>query len=116
MQFRIFPVFCAVSLSALCADPASKVDFARDVQPIFQQRCVVCHGPRQHLSGLRLDDRDSARRVVQAGHGADSRLIQMVKGSTGKVMPPVGNKLSAEQIATLSRWIDQGADWPANAS
>jgi hypothetical protein len=116
MQYRIFAVFCAVSVSALCADPTGKVEFARDVQPIFQQRCVVCHGPKQHLSGLRLDDRDSARRVFQAGHSSGSRLIQMVNGSTGKVMPPVGGKLTSEQISTLARWIDQGADWPAAAS
>ena len=31
-------------------------------------------------------------------------------------MPPIGAKLSAEQIDTLSRWVDQGADWPASAS
>ena len=91
---------------------AAEVDFARDVQPIFQQRCTVCHGPKQHLSGLRLDDRDSAKRVIQPGHGADSRLIKMLQTT----MPPVGAKLTPDQIATLTRWIDEGAKWPAAAS
>src|SRR5271165_5352546 len=116
MQFRIFPALCALAFPAFCAGANGKVDFVRDIQPIFEQRCEGCHGTKQHLAGLRLDDRDSARRVIDAGHSNDSRLIQMVKGSTGKVMPPVGGKLSNVQIATLARWIDQGAEWPSSAS
>jgi hypothetical protein len=104
------PILLAFVVPAFCAN----VDFVRDVQPILQQKCVVCHGPKQQLSGLRLDDRDSAKRVIQAGHSADSKLIAMVMGATGKVMPPVGAKLTEEQIALLARWIDQGATWPAS--
>ena len=95
---------------------AAKVDFAREVQPIFASRCTGCHGEKLHLAGLRLDERDSARRVISAGHGADSRLVAMVKGSTGKTMPPMGAKLTDAQIATLTRWIDEGAEWPASLS
>ena len=32
-------------LPALAAPADKKIDFARDVQPIFQRRCAVCHGP-----------------------------------------------------------------------
>ncbi len=108
-----------LSILLLClVIPASGagVDFTREVLPIFQQKCVVCHGSKQHLSGLRLDDRDSAKRVLSAGHSQQSRLIEMVKGSTGKVMPPAGAKLTDAQIELLSRWIDEGAHWPASAS
>jgi mono/diheme cytochrome c family protein len=114
MLLRNAAAFVIFSSVALAAD--APVDFARDVQPIFEQRCAVCHGPKQHLSGLRLDDRDSANRVIKAGHAAESRLIEMVKGTSGKVMPPVGARLSDAQIGILSRWIDQGANWPASAS
>ncbi|MDE3199098.1 MAG: hypothetical protein KGN84_22300, partial [Acidobacteriota bacterium] len=60
----------ALALAASAFAAGSNVDFARDVQPIFEQRCTVCHGAKQHLSGLRLDDRDSAKRVIQAGNAA----------------------------------------------
>ena len=115
MQFRIVPVLL-VALPALNAATATRIDFSRDIQPIFQQRCSMCHGPKAHLSGLRLDDRDSAKRVIQPGKSSESRLIQMVKGSTGKVMPPVGPKLTPVQIAVIAKWIDQGANWPTTAS
>ena len=39
----------------------SNVDFARDVAPIFEKRCLGCHGPQMQMSGLRLDRNDSAR-------------------------------------------------------
>ena len=32
-----------------------QVDFARDVQPIFAERCFKCHGPKKQESGFRLD-------------------------------------------------------------
>ena len=116
MGFRAGFVLLAFAAASRRADAGASVDFARDVQPIFEQRCVVCHGSKQQLSGLRLDDRDSAGRVIKAGHAAESRLIEMVKGASGKLMPPVGARLSDEQIATLTRWIDDGATWPATAS
>lgn len=103
-------------VALLAASAAYAVDFTRDVQPVFQQRCLGCHGEKQHLSGLRLDDRDSAKRVIVPGKSADSRLIKMLDGSSGKLMPPVGEKLTAKQIATIAAWIDGGATWPATAS
>ena len=84
MPFRTLFALCTLAVTAFGAEPAKNVDFVRDVQPIFEQHCSACHGPKQHLAGLRLDDRDSATRVILPGHAADSRLIQMVKGSTGK--------------------------------
>jgi len=113
MRLRFALIVLSLAPIAFGAD--AKVDFAREVQPLFQQKCVVCHGAKQHVAGLRLDDRDSARRVIQPGNAATSKLIVMVKGASGKLMPPVGAKLTDEQIAILTRWIDQGANWPASA-
>lgn len=113
MRPRLLLLF-ALSFSAFSAD--SKVDFVREIQPLFQQKCLLCHGPKQQISNLRLDDRASARRVIQPGKAADSRLIAMVKGTSGKVMPPTGASLTDPQVALLTRWIDEGATWPANAT
>src|SRR5688572_8560029 len=96
----------------------SRVDFKRQVAPILQ-RCQTCHGAQQQMSGLRLDRRDDAMRggysgpVIQSGNSAASRLIFLVAGKEeGKVMPPVGEKLTAREIGLLRAWIDQGASWP----
>jgi hypothetical protein len=71
------------------------------------------------MSGLRLDRREDAMRggysgaVIQPGNSAESRLILLVAGKEeGKIMPPVGDKLTAREIGQLRAWIDQGAAWP----
>ncbi len=70
------------------------------------------------MSGLRLDTRTAALAgansgpVIVPGHGAESRLAQVVAGSGKLIMPPAGQKLSPEEVATVRVWIDQGAQWP----
>src|SRR6476469_3220999 len=61
------------------AQAPDKVDFARDVQPIFRQNCYGCHGPRQQNNNLRLDRRRDAMRggtiaVIGPGNSEASHL------------------------------------------
>jgi hypothetical protein len=86
-----------------------------DVQAIFQKRCYVCHGSQQQMSNLRLDQKESAMRVIASGKSDASRLVQKISGAAGKVMPPVGAPLTAAEIATIRKWIDGGAPWTAGA-
>ncbi len=37
----------------------TKVDFAKQIQPIFEKSCVKCHGPEKQKGGLRLDRKSS---------------------------------------------------------
>jgi len=98
------------------AQTPAKIDFGRDVQALFRQNCVGCHGPSQQMNGLRLDRRSSvfkagARRVV-AGSSENSFLYYRVAGTDyGLQMPPTG-ALRPEQVSLIKTWIDQGAEWP----
>jgi ankyrin repeat protein len=113
----------AAGLSAvtLSAQLPARIDFQRDVQPIFREHCVSCHGPDQQFSGLRLDRRADAMRGgsqsdIGPGHSEGSRLYHRVAGTTfGLQMPPDG-PLSADQIETIKQWIDEGAEWPDNVA
>ena len=97
-----------------------KVDFARDVQPIFQQHCVECHGPSQQMRGLRLDRRRDAmpNRVgangsrIVPGNSSASPVYRRLTGEGGVAQMPPQSPLPAEQISVIKTWIDQGADWP----
>jgi ankyrin repeat protein len=105
--------------SGLFAQASEKIDFARDIQPLFRANCYGCHGPTIQSSNFRLDRRrDSLPNRVGAngarvvpGNSANSRLYLRITGQAGLQMPPIG-ALSAEQIATVKAWIDQGAEWP----
>lgn len=103
---------------AVLAQAPSKVDFGRDIQPLFKQHCVSCHGAGQQINGLRLDRRRDALRgstngaVIRPGNGEISGLYLKVAGlDFGTQMPPAG-ALRPEQIAVIKQWIDEGAEWP----
>jgi ankyrin repeat protein len=101
------------------AQTAGKVDFARDIQPLFRDHCYSCHGPTVQTSNFRLDRRrDSLPNRVGAngariipGNAANSRVFLRITGQAGLQMPPTGS-LTAEQIALVKAWIDEGAEWP----
>ena len=102
------------------AKPA-KVDFVRDVQPIFRQHCYECHGSKQQKNGFRLDRRRDAMRggtqtVIGPGNGSGSKLYQrLIGGHFGRRMPP-DDPIPQSQIATIKAWIDGGAEWPDAAA
>src|SRR5262245_44385652 len=100
------------------ADAAqSKIDFARDIRPIFREHCERCHGARSAMAQLRLDDRQSALKVILSnkgtGNGGGSRLLRRVLGEGGEARMPLGaDPLNPGQIALIRQWIDEGAVWP----
>ncbi|HEX5106513.1 MAG TPA: DUF1553 domain-containing protein [Pirellulaceae bacterium] len=94
-------------------------DFAREVQPIFAAHCFKCHGPAKQLGGLRLDERGAALAggdsgaVIVAGKASASQLIERITSTDESIrMPAESEPLSAQQIETLTRWIESGAAWP----
>jgi hypothetical protein len=116
----------AFSAAALLAQP---LEFNRDVRPILSDRCFACHGPDagNRKSPLRLDseaeakkDLGRARFAIVPGDPQKSLLFQRVTSSNDALrMPPkyAGHApLPPTDIATLKRWIEQGAPWQAHWS
>ena len=94
-----------------------KIDFRRDVQPIFKAHCHECHGASLQMNGFRLDRRHDAMKggtlpMIGPGNAAGSRLyLKLIGSQYGPQMPPTG-PLQPEQIELIEAWIDQGAEWP----
>src|SRR5579871_2852111 len=102
----------ALATSAIAADTAASrsVTFAKDVAPIFQQKCEECHRPGTAAP--------MALRTYQEVRPWAKEIRQRVITHN---MPPwhldqtVGiqhfandRSLSADQIATIVRWVDNG--------
>ncbi len=93
--------------------------FERLVRPILANQCFACHGPQagDGQAGLRLDSRDGMLRggrsgpAIVPGRAAESLLIHAVNHDTALQMPPK-SKLTIDQVASLTRWVDKGARWP----
>ena len=106
-----------------CASAAQKelpkIDFNRDIRPIFSNNCYFCHGPddAKRKAGLRFDMKEGAfgkSGVIVAGKSSESRLIQRISSTNpDKLMPPpeAGRTLTARQIELMRRWVDEGARW-----
>jgi hypothetical protein len=96
-----------------------EVSFSRDVRPILNQNCVLCHGGVRQKNGVSFIFREEAlgvgksgRRTIVPGKPDASELIARVTSKDpDRRMPYHGPPLAPQQIALLRRWIKEGAKW-----
>ena len=100
----------------LASQPATGVvDYSREVHAILAARCLVCHSQEKRSGGLSLatyeDVLNGGRNgaAVKPGNSGGSLLTERITASGPTRMPLGGPALSADEIATLTRWIDEGA-------
>ena len=88
------------------------------VQPIFEARCVNCHGSGKQKGKLRLDQPEYILKggedglAVKAGDPENSELIKrlLLPGDAKKHMPPIREaQLTEAEINFLHWWIQTGA-------
>ena len=88
------------------------------VEPVFQARCVSCHGPQQQKGGLRLDSLATMVKGGESGpglvpgHSARSEMVRRIwlPDDHEEVMPPRGKRpLTALEAELIRWWIDEGA-------
>jgi hypothetical protein len=113
--------FLALFILSPFATSAAEVSFNRDIRPLFSKHCTACHGGVKAAGGISLVYQDKAmaegksgERAVVPGKPLVSELIKRVTSTDpDDVMPKPdhGPRLSEEEIALLTRWIEQGAKW-----
>ncbi len=116
---KAFAFALLASLLVARVDGAT-IDFVRDVRPIFQKHCYSCHGEAKQKSDLRLDIKSEAFKggagygpIVVPGNVEESPLLELVTtDDEDSRMPPEGVGLSAAEIDTLTKWVEQNAVWP----
>jgi len=110
----LFLALCGSRLFA--ADDA--VTFVEDVWPLLEAKCVVCHGPEKQEASLRLDSWAAAKAggdrgaAIVAGDVEQSLLVQAISFRNPDLEMPPKQKLSDQEIATLTEWVKAGATWP----
>jgi hypothetical protein len=107
---RRWTTACALIVLTMGSVPASaEVTFNKDVLPILQRKCQVCHRPGE-IGPMPL--------LTYQGTRPWARAIRAAV--VGKAMPPwfadpqYGSfanekRLTAEEIATITSWVDAGA-------
>ncbi len=105
------------------AGGVTRVSFQRDVLPIFEARCIECHGPDKVKGSLRMDTvahlfgEDPEWWTVQPGKPDESLLLERVElpADDPDAMPPKGDRLTPAEIAVIRDWIAEGAQDDAAA-
>ncbi|MFN7139084.1 MAG: PSD1 and planctomycete cytochrome C domain-containing protein [Limisphaerales bacterium] len=113
---------CFSTALALSAYGADKVDYMKQIKPIFSSYCYQCHSETQQKHELRVDTAAFAIKGGQSGpaiipgKSEDSLLYQAIIGTAPDLarMPYKKNSLDESQIALIKRWIDEGAKAPAD--
>ncbi|MSO21793.1 MAG: DUF1553 domain-containing protein [Acidobacteria bacterium] len=112
---RVGVVVAAASMGfANLAGADSRVDFKRDIQPIFEKNCIACHTSQAPQGGLIMESLDSLFKggkkegpSVIAGNSRKSPLVRSLRGETEPRMPMGSDPLSQEQIERIAIWIDE---------
>ena len=122
----------SLSFSPTLSAEEKKIDFVKDVQPILAVSCVKCHGadPKGKKPKGKYDLTTKAGAMESGDHKKDNivpkqsekslfytTLLHSVGSGDDEIgrMPYKKDPLTAEQIALLKAWIDQGAAWPDGA-
>ncbi|MBC7892291.1 MAG: DUF1549 domain-containing protein, partial [Sphingobacteriaceae bacterium] len=102
-----------------------KLDFNIHVKPILSDKCFACHGPdkTKQKAGLRFDlpesafayqSKESGRHALVPGSRGKSEVVARILSANPKERMPTPEShltLSAEEKATLLRWIEDGAEY-----
>ena len=92
--------------------------FTGVIEPIFENKCVGCHGALKSKGDFRLDSFAALQKggkddvAIKPGAAAQSPLVwrALLPVSEDDHMPPAGKpQLTAAEIALLKWWIDAGA-------
>jgi hypothetical protein len=122
-MIRLIPLVLMAAVNAAVAD---EVSLEKDVVPILNSFCVMCHLPGGAQGGLSLypdawsemvgvPSKQSPLLQVEPGSPDKSYLyIKLIDsgesvGGSGQLMPIQQPPLDPEQIETIRLWIEQGA-------
>ena len=112
------PTSAPTASGAVASTPASVAFFTSRVEPIFDDKCVQCHGPQKKKGKLRLDTFDYVMQggkdgaIVKPGDLKNSELYRRITlpRDNKDAMPAEGKPgLTAAELKVIEFWIASGA-------
>jgi hypothetical protein len=96
------------------------VAFWSDIYPIFEKRCISCHGPNRQAGNFRADRREDFFRdvnpLILPGNSAESPLLDILSGKKKDIKLPERHRVDKQSFDAIQTWIDAGAEWPPKPS
>ncbi|MDB5336814.1 MAG: Planctomycete cytochrome [Planctomycetaceae bacterium] len=116
-RFSMLVVLMCVAAPVCAGDPTPEEFFEKHVRPVFVAKCLECHGDELPEGELRLTSRALLLKGGQSGPAAinmkpaESLLVKAIR-QDGKLKMPPDEKLSPDEIAAISKWVEMGLPWP----
>jgi tricorn protease-like protein/mono/diheme cytochrome c family protein len=100
------------------------VSFIKDVAPILVENCIACHNPRKSESKYVMTTFTQLAKGGQQGEGVtlapgkpdESFLVELIRPAGQPRMPYKQDPLPAEKIATIERWVAEGAKYDGGSA
>ena len=110
----------ASSAAEVPPSPEGVAFFEKSIRPLLVEHCYACHsaGAKRLRGGLHLDSEQGWLQggdlgpAVKPGDPEESLLIAAVRQEDELLKMPPKGKLSAAEIALLTRWVAMGAPGP----
>src|SRR5260221_2845218 len=110
---QILPIGAVLSVAvpAFAADAVKPVHFSKDVAPILQAKCQECHQPNSiaPMSLITFQDARPWARSIKERVATRQMPPWHIDPSVGVQKFKNDMSLSAEQMDTIVRWVDEGA-------
>ena len=98
---------------------SEKVDYITQVKPIFNKKCIACHGGVKAKANFSLLFREDALKPAKSGKfpivpgkpGESEMIRRITNKDEEERMPYKHEPLTKGEISILRRWIKQGAEW-----
>ena len=99
------------------------ITYEDHVASILKKHCATCHGDGKQEGSLSLINYAGVIKgagsgeIVIAGRSGGSRLVEVITApDDGERMPPEGDRVPADQVALIKKWIDTGLRENAGSS
>jgi hypothetical protein len=122
---RIFILMIVCSVGGKSVAAETKVDFAKQIQPILAESCAKCHGEKRASGKMRLhtaaaikEKWDADKGLIVPGKPEESDLYKrlVLPKDDKKRMPKGADPLAKDKIDLIARWIKEGALLPVVAA
>jgi mono/diheme cytochrome c family protein len=107
----LFIAMFGFTMAAAAADAPQQVTFTKDVAPIFQEHCQSCHhvGTVAPMSLVKYEEARPWARAIKQRVSAREMPPWFIDRNVGVQHFNNDESLTDEEIATIVKWVDDGA-------
>ena len=120
-RVSVLLVFCVTASvgSWRCSIQRDVVSYNQDIRPIFNKKCLACHGGVKQLGDFSLlfeeeafSSTESGVQAIIPGNASKSELMRRIlHHDPDERMPFEEEALTENEKNLIRKWIDQGATW-----